>query len=100
MNWALAKVVYLVCVCFFFQNWKKFGNSEFDAPGPNVATTTVSDDVFMTFISSKEVGSGNRAIVVFTLLLIICCSVAWGISFTTMSKSIVIHLIDKISFLS
>lgn len=42
---------------FFFQNWKKFGNSEFDAPGPNVATTTVSDDVFMTFISSKEVGN-------------------------------------------
>lgn len=38
-----------------FQNWKKFGNSEYDAPGPNVATTTVSDDVFMTFISSKEV---------------------------------------------
>lgn len=41
--------------CNVSQNWKKFGNSEFDAPGPNVATTTVSDDVFMTFISSKEV---------------------------------------------
>nr|XP_060483690.1 eukaryotic translation initiation factor 3 subunit G [Panthera onca] len=36
------------------QNWKKFGNSEFDPPGPNVATTTVSDDVSMTFITSKE----------------------------------------------
>ncbi|XP_047215375.1 eukaryotic translation initiation factor 3 subunit G-like [Girardinichthys multiradiatus] len=36
------------------KNWKKFGNSERDAPGPNVATTTVSDDVFMTFISSKD----------------------------------------------
>lgn len=48
------------CVSFYFclasiQNWKKFGNSEYDAPGPNVATTTVSDDVYMTFISSKEV---------------------------------------------
>ncbi|NWZ00896.1 EIF3G factor, partial [Loxia curvirostra] len=42
------------------QNWKKFGNSEFDAPGPNVATTTVSDDVFMTFITSKEVGTGGH----------------------------------------
>ncbi|MBN3291355.1 EIF3G factor, partial [Polypterus senegalus] len=36
------------------KNWKKFGQSEFDPPGPNVATTTVSDDVLMTFISSRE----------------------------------------------
>ncbi|XP_040270851.1 eukaryotic translation initiation factor 3 subunit G [Bufo bufo] len=36
------------------KNWKKFGNSEFDPHGPNVATTTVSDDVLMTFITSKE----------------------------------------------
>lgn len=48
-------------ICFVFpQNWKKFGNSEFDAPGPNVATTTVSDDVFMTFITSKEVRLGDE----------------------------------------
>lgn len=52
MNLTLAKFRFYI---LSFQNWKKFGNSEFDAPGPNVATTTVSDDVFMTFISSKEV---------------------------------------------
>lgn len=53
----LTKIRLVVFFVFFSQNWKKFGNSEFDAPGPNVATTTVSDDVFMTFISSKEVGN-------------------------------------------
>ncbi|XP_055520172.1 eukaryotic translation initiation factor 3 subunit G [Leucoraja erinacea] len=36
------------------KNWKKFGTSEYDSTGPNVATTTVSDDVYMTFITSKE----------------------------------------------
>lgn len=51
--WVKSDVTFYIIVSF--QNWKKFGNSEFDAPGPNVATTTVSDDVFMTFISSKEV---------------------------------------------
>lgn len=56
-------------ILFLFQNWKKFGNSEFDAPGPNVATTTVSDDVFMTFISSKEVSIYHQ-LQDFVLLLI------------------------------
>lgn len=55
MNIIRGKVWCLSYIVVSFQNWKKFGNSEFDAPGPNVATTTVSDDVFMTFISSKEV---------------------------------------------
>uniref|UniRef100_A0A5F9C4G8 Eukaryotic translation initiation factor 3 subunit G N-terminal domain-containing protein n=1 Tax=Oryctolagus cuniculus TaxID=9986 RepID=A0A5F9C4G8_RABIT len=36
------------------KNWKKFENSEFDTPGPNGATTMVSDDVSMTFIASKD----------------------------------------------
>uniref|UniRef100_A0A4W3HRA4 Eukaryotic translation initiation factor 3 subunit G n=1 Tax=Callorhinchus milii TaxID=7868 RepID=A0A4W3HRA4_CALMI len=36
------------------KNWKKIGNSEYDQAGPNVATTTVSDDVYMTFITNKE----------------------------------------------
>lgn len=36
------------------KNWKKFGNSQFDPLGPNVATTTVRDNVSMTFVTSKE----------------------------------------------
>lgn len=56
ISWGRAMRVAPHCSPFSPQNWKKFGNSEFDAPGPNVATTTVSDDVFMTFITSKEVG--------------------------------------------
>ncbi|XP_032906847.1 eukaryotic translation initiation factor 3 subunit G [Amblyraja radiata] len=33
---------------------KKFGTSEYESSGSTVATTTVSDEVYMTFITSKE----------------------------------------------
>ncbi|KAG9337820.1 hypothetical protein JZ751_027471 [Albula glossodonta] len=55
------------------KNWKKFGNSEFDPPGPNVATTTVSDDVFMTFISSKEVSDDGVEMCVYILPRVCTC---------------------------
>lgn len=65
-----------------FQNWKKFGNSEFDAAGPNVATTTVSDDVFMTFISSKEVrihwdSLNSYLCIIHTVCALLCVLCDW-----------------------
>ncbi len=36
------------------KQWKKFGESANDAPGVNSATTVVSDEVLMQFLSNKE----------------------------------------------
>ncbi|XP_035683235.1 eukaryotic translation initiation factor 3 subunit G-like isoform X3 [Branchiostoma floridae] len=34
--------------------WPKFGDSEYDGPGPNPSTTAICDDIFMTFVTNKE----------------------------------------------
>lgn len=34
--------------------WKKFGAADSDGPGPNPATTTVNDEIFMNFVTNKE----------------------------------------------
>ncbi|KAI4460793.1 eukaryotic translation initiation factor 3 subunit g [Holotrichia oblita] len=36
------------------KTWKKFGESATDKPGPNPATTIVSEDVYMQYVTSKE----------------------------------------------
>ncbi|XP_066293596.1 eukaryotic translation initiation factor 3 subunit G-like isoform X3 [Branchiostoma lanceolatum] len=34
--------------------WPKFGESEYEGPGPNPSTTAICDDIFMTFVTNKE----------------------------------------------
>lgn len=36
------------------KTWKKFGECSNDKPGPNPATTIVSEDVYMQYVTSKE----------------------------------------------
>ncbi|KAJ8038429.1 Eukaryotic translation initiation factor 3 subunit G [Holothuria leucospilota] len=36
------------------KTWKKYGLAERDGPGPNPATTTVNDEIFMNFVTNKE----------------------------------------------
>jgi len=36
------------------KNWKKFGASKNDKPGPDPATTIVSEEIFMQFVSAKD----------------------------------------------
>lgn len=49
------------------QAWKKFGAADSDGPGPNPATTTVNDEIFMNFVTNKEVRVRNAIFFTFAI---------------------------------
>lgn len=51
-----------VGVRFVWQTWRKFGQAAYDlSTGPDPATTQVADDVFLTLVTNKEVGTPSRS---------------------------------------
>ena len=60
------------------QTWRKFGQAAQDLPsGPDLATTQVADDVFLTLATNKEARANNF------LLVATSCIILFGTLCTT-----------------